>query len=204
MIAALGSGVIAYRLTNAYGISRVHQHSASQATTILALTNSYVSTYSALRQSYSQNGLPVPASFRADALAHFDRTTPTDGLVNTNMVGMPDREIETAATDSTMRKQLYEMSSTNYVMTSSLVTARKTIHRTLFLSIASNQGCVECHNKLQSKTGDNRWKQGDLMRAYAVDRYIEPELALLKQSSFVFAILASLFMRYFVTSPDYS
>jgi len=43
--------------------------------------------------------------------------------------------------------------------------------RTMYPSIAREQSCVDCHNKIQNNS--EAWKIGDLMGAYVIDRGVE-------------------------------
>ncbi|MEM7255864.1 MAG: GGDEF domain-containing protein [Pseudomonadota bacterium] len=205
LTASIGAGIITYHISNHYGMSRAYRNSTAQATILLELTNSYVSSYSAIRQTSNENDLPVPATFRADSLAHFEKHSTSQTLVKTSMVGLPGREITTAASDDNMREQLLDMerSPNPEVVTSTIVLQSNTIHRTLFPSFASSQGCVNCHNKIQRDLLDKPWQKGDLLGAYLVDRYIDPQLAQIRQISLLLSILAAFLVLTILLSVKY-
>ena len=192
LVLATLSGMATYRLSSQIETSRVNQYSLDKASVILALTDSYVSTYSHLRTS--TDALPVPAVFRATALERFQQMPQIEDLVVTGMVGMPGNEIRTSAYDDVMRAQLQQMEAakSNSVLTSTIASGKNTIHRSLFPSYASTQDCADCHNTLQQKALSEKWEKGDMMGAYVVDRFIGADLALVARSSLVLAILAAL------------
>ena len=87
------------------------------------------------------------------------------------MVGVPRRYITTPPGDEEAIATLTMMSESKSPGSYSRLLKREgsLILRNMYPSIATEQSCVSCHNKIQS---DNkiRWKVGDLMGAYVVER----------------------------------
>jgi len=155
------------------------QHVAStvsQAETLLELTNSFVSTYSQQIQNINTENTQVPAEFRASAANHFNEGDEREDRPMAMMVGLPEREIKTPPIDQNLAQRLslmvesgrYERYSTEYTH------GDDTVLRTVFPSIASEESCVACHNKMQPD--GPAWQKNDLMGAYVVDQSIQMEL----------------------------
>lgn len=194
-LASILAGMVVWNYSSKRAEATFLSNMTSEATILLELTNSYVSTYGRLRAESVTSDLPVPASYRAEALAHFDKGHHSADQVKTSMVGLPGREIATAATDQQMKRQLLQMETSQALAASTEVVLQEglRIHRTLFPSIASNSGCVDCHNQLQASAGAVPWSKGDLMGAYVVDRFVDKQLAAISQLSVILGVLSALF-----------
>ena len=167
LLAGICSGLAFYQLN----FSKHLSVASAEADSILGLTNSYVSLYSKLRQHSNESLSPVPAQFRAEAAAIFKEEYNSDIYLAAEMVGVPRRYITTPPGDEEAIATLTMMSDSKSPGSYSQLLKRdgSLILRNMYPSIATEQSCVSCHNKIQS---DNkiRWKVGDLMGAYVVER----------------------------------
>lgn len=152
-----------------------HLQSASdEAEVILALTSSYVSQYSQVRQNHQGVGtknshMPVPAEFRAKAAENFNQNLVSSSYFRAFMVGMPDRYIATPPTDAAMSETIASIAPGSNKPISAVVDVEGTpVMRTIYPSIANKPSCIDCHNEIQNP--GIAWKLGDTMGAYIIDR----------------------------------
>lgn len=187
-------GFLVWHIARAQAQNAYLANARAEASILLELTNSYVSTYGRLRQAAQANTLPVPASFRADSLLHFEDRNQSTEHVRTSMVGLPGKEIATPPSDALMTVQLREMMGAPGYSSKSVMISKNghQIYRTLFPSIASSQSCADCHNQLQGKSSAPLWKKGDLMGAYVVDRNVDRLLLQISSVSMLFALISAL------------
>ncbi len=169
IIAGIGAGVLTYK----HNLNNHLTIVTGEADALLAVTNSYVSLYSEMREQLGEGSSPVPASFRAEAVERFNSGYTGESHFLTQMVGMPARFVSTAPVDDDMRATLNKMSSGPVATVHSdiLETDNQTIVRTMYPSIATHQTCVDCHNQMLNST--DTWELGDVMGAYVVERSIQ-------------------------------
>jgi len=140
-----------------------------EKTSALQLVNAFVTTFSDVRSQYLNGDAPVPASFRAHAIDKFNQSRGTENALRLSMVGVPGREIVTppgdAATAAAIEAFLAEPTPT--ATTQFVEASGGTVLRTVYPSIASQQSCVDCHNKLQA--GRQQWKLNDVMGAFVAE-----------------------------------
>jgi len=193
IFAGVLSGLLAWKISLKQAEAALLQNAEHEASILLELTNSYVSTYGQMRQSVTIDQLPVPASFRADAIAHFERRKQTASPISTSMVGLPGREIATPPVDSLMVAQLQTMMRSPDIKPSSMLFVKEgnKVYRTLFPSVASSRSCAICHNRIQQKSPQDSWQQGDLMGAYVVDRVLNKPLSDIMRISALIAALCT-------------
>ena len=171
--------ILAIMMGSTTGFAVLHTKTAedratkiSEAQTLLHLTNTFVSVYSQHIQSTLQANFPVPASFRAEAARQFNNHENSTDQPIALMVGLSGREISTPPVDQALAERLgnmisngkYEQYSTEFK------TDKESFLRTVFPTIANQDSCVDCHNRLQPE--GPTWVKGDLMGAYVVDRPI--------------------------------
>ena len=110
------------------------------------------------------------------------------------MVGLPGKEIVTPPSNDLMAAQLQKMmDAPGHHSDSVLITHNGLqVYRTLFPSVATSRSCADCHNRLQGNSGDSRWREGDLMGAYVVDRYVDSLLLQISRVSLLFAVMSAL------------
>jgi len=144
-----------------------------EADAMLALSSSYVSLYSKIRNNSLGEQAPVPAAFRAQAAEIFEEKHVNDSHFMAKMVGLPDRYIATPPTDDDMQAVLASMArhDAKTVYFNVLDRQGDTIVRTMYPSIVTEASCANCHNRIQSP--EVPWKQGDVMGAYVIERGIQ-------------------------------
>jgi PAS domain S-box-containing protein len=145
------------------------QAKSEEKITALQLVDAFVADYSDNRGKYLSGDAPVPATFRAHAIERFNRIRETASTLRLVMVGPPGLEIATAPLDADMaqsierfREQPSPKPETGFVTLNGDV-----FFRTAYPSLASQQSCVDCHNKLQA--GKHQWKLNDVLGAFVVD-----------------------------------
>ena len=149
------------------------EHKAEEKVTALQLVDAFVNEYTALRGQIAPNA-PVPATFRADSIAAFNKAHGDDSIFNLLWVGFPGREIKTAPLDRAMAAtiQSFATSADPKPRSEILTVNKQTVFRTVYPSQASQQGCVDCHNQLQASSiaaGKPAWHLGDVMGAFVID-----------------------------------
>jgi signal transduction histidine kinase len=147
--------------------------------TVLELVDAFVATYTDIRAGHITNEAPVPASFRARALASFNREQDSAFAGRVVAVGPPGRHVETPPLDEEMAQAIrrFSESETPTAETSFVTIDGQLLLRTIAPSIASQQSCVDCHNRMQS--GRHNWKLNDVFGALVVDM---PAGAFVRQS----------------------
>ncbi len=178
---ALGGAVTAtyYNL----GWSNLLEVKAREKADLLRLTSAFVGTYSDIRSSSLDKGAPVPATFRAHAIAAFNKSAPDSETMRVAMVGFPGRAIETEPLDAEMAEIIRGFAATGATtpVTSYIQGPDGPLLRTLYPSIASKQSCVDCHNGIQA--GRTQWALNDVMGAFAVDAPVGGALAKILQDA---------------------
>ncbi|MEE9335593.1 MAG: diguanylate cyclase [Granulosicoccaceae bacterium] len=161
------TGLIVYQMRSAEHLST----SIGEAETLLDLTNSFVSIYSS-QHSGDRNAL-VPAVFRAAAARQFNSHDARSERPVAVMVGLAGREIETPPIDAALAARLDRMANSGtfgQFSTEFDDDSGNRMLRTVFPTIANQDSCIACHNRLQPN--GPAWSKGDLMGAYVVDRSI--------------------------------
>ena len=140
-----------------------------EKTSALQLVNAFVTTYSDVRGQYLNGDAPVPASFRAHAIDKFNQSRGSANALRLSMVGVPGREIVTAPSDAAAASAIEAfVGETKPTPTTQFVEINgEPVLRTIYPSIASQQSCVDCHNKLQA--GRQTWKLNDVMGAFIAE-----------------------------------
>jgi PAS domain S-box-containing protein len=137
--------------------------------TALQLVDAFVSEYSDIRTQGLAAEAPVPATFRAHAIERFNGKVDRTGSIAIRWVGVPGREIATAPGDPGLAETIRRLAETANPkpVTGFAGTGDGLKLRTVFPSIASQQSCVDCHNRLQA--GKVAWKLGDVMGAFSLE-----------------------------------
>jgi PAS domain S-box-containing protein len=160
----------------ASNLSWFKEHKSEEKITALQLVDAFVNTYSARRAKLSAVDAPVPATFRADSIATFNKAQGGDSIFNLQMVGFPGREIKTPPLDAAMASTIRSFAQTPAPKAVSEVLAinGEPVFRTAYPSLASQQSCVDCHNQLQA--GKATWHLNDVMGAFVIDVPMGPFL----------------------------
>jgi diguanylate cyclase (GGDEF)-like protein/PAS domain S-box-containing protein len=114
----------------------------------------------------------VPATFRAHSIDAFNAKNGLGAEFRLSAVGVPGREIVTPPSDAEMARTVAEFTRTPNPKPISdwiAVDGRLTF-RTLYPSLASEQSCVDCHNRLQPVSG---WRLNDVVGAFVIDTPVD-------------------------------
>lgn len=144
------------------------EHKSAEKITALRLVDAFVNEYSNLRAKMGANA-PVPATFRADAIAAFNKAHGEDDALRLLWVGVPGREIKTAPLDAAMAATISSLAATAapQPVSQMLDLPGGRVFRTVYPSVAREQSCIDCHNQLQA--GRQPWKLNDVMGAFVID-----------------------------------
>lgn len=192
MTFCVGLAVLVFVGLERYLIASFVAQTSHETATALGLVDAFVTTYSANYSALESSGAPVPATFRAHALARFDANRREAGSrLRVAMVGMPGKEIATPPSDGTLIAALRSLErSGNTAATSTLTRVdERRLLRTVLPSLANHESCVECHNRLQP---DLHWARGQMMGALVVDAPADEPLARVRLDA-VMAAVATFF-----------
>src|SRR5262245_5124680 len=165
---------------------------ADENATALEMVDAFVTTYARFRSEFGPDA-PVPATFRAHSIASLNKKLGAESPFTLRWVGRPGRQIETPPVDADMARTIEQFAATSDAKpTSQLIMApnSQVLLRTVYPSIASEQSCVNCHNKLQPN--QPQWRLGDVMGAFAIDIPFSPFLRTIKFQSYAVAFGLSL------------
>ncbi len=142
---------------------------AEETATALRLVEAMVANYTDIRSDLQADEAPVPATFRAHAIDRFNAARDSDHQLQMDWLGIPGRQIATAPQDETTAAAIREAARTGRSTPRSgwLTLNGALVFRTIAPSVASQQACVDCHNR--HVTDDEPWKLGDVMGAFVVD-----------------------------------
>jgi PAS domain S-box-containing protein len=153
-----------YRLS----LSAFTANKSEEKITALQLVDAFVSNYSSLRSELDADKAPVPATFRAHSIEIFNKARDADHVLRLRWVGRPGRFIKTPPADAAMAETIegFAGESNPRPRSGFLTTGGERIFRTVYPSFASQQSCVDCHNKLQP---EQHWRLGELMGGFSID-----------------------------------
>jgi PAS domain S-box-containing protein len=175
-----GSGYIKFLLLCAmlsggvtYGFYRLSLESftankSEEKITALQLVDAFVSNYSNLRSELGADKAPVPATFRAHSIEIFNKARDEKNALRLRWVGRPARFISTPPADAEMAEAIeaFVHETDPRPRSGFLTVGGEQLFRTVYPSFASQQSCVDCHNKLQP---DQHWRLNELMGAFSID-----------------------------------
>ena len=141
---------------------------AEEKITALQLVDAFVTTYSKFRSQLSSNA-PVPATFRAQSIESFSKGAGSDRDFVLRWVGRKDRQIATPPADREMASTIEALAAMIDPVPKSMLSMidGRLMLRTVYPSLAREQGCVSCHNQLQPDK--QQWQLNDVMGAFAID-----------------------------------
>ncbi|MGH6770040.1 MAG: PAS-domain containing protein [Xanthobacteraceae bacterium] len=142
--------------------------------------------YSRLRSQFGQDA-PVPATFRAHSIETFNKQLGPNSRFILHWVGRQGRQITTPPIDAEMAKTIEAFATTmDRSPKSALMTIdNRAILRTVYPSLANEQSCVNCHNRLQPNA---QWRLNDVMGAFAIDVPVGSFLQAIKSQSYTVAL----------------
>jgi signal transduction histidine kinase len=192
-VSQLFAAVIGYGFY-ASNLSWFKEHKSEEKVTALRLVDAFVNNYASQRAKLSTTSAPVPATFRADSIAAFNKSQGGSNEFNLMWVGVPDRAIKTGPLDDAMAETINGFIGKDKPLPVSTILSvnNQQVFRTVYPSFAKEQSCVDCHNQLQAN--GPTWHLGDLMGAFAIDVPMGPFLKsnLIETFGLAFAIFFSL------------
>jgi signal transduction histidine kinase len=143
--------------------------------TALQLVDAFVSNYSNLRSELDADRAPVPATFRAHSIAQFNRARGAGNDLRVRWIGREGRSIATPPSDAHMAAVIESfVGKPNPEPVSRFVKVDgDQVFRTVYPSVARDQSCVDCHNRLQP---EQSWQLDDVMGAFSIDAPAGPFL----------------------------
>ena len=174
---ALLSAAVAYGFYQS-SLSSFTANKSEEKVTALQLVDAFVSNYSSLRGELKADQAPVPASFRAHSIELFNKARADDQVLRLRWVGRPGLFIRTPPSDPAMAAAIEAFAGEKNPKPHAgfLTVGGEPVFRTVYPSLAREQSCVDCHNKLQPQ---QYWQLNDLMGAFTIDVPAGPFLAAL-------------------------
>ena len=163
----------------------------AEKVTALQLVDAFVTTYSRARPQFGSNA-PVPATFRAHSIEYFNKQLGANSSFILRWVGRQNRYIKTPPVDAEMAQAIEKFTATtdNKPNSAVMTVNGRRVLRTIYPSRAGDQGCVDCHNKLQPTK--EQWHLNDVMGAFGIDVPVDSFLADVRAQSYTAAL--SLFL----------
>ena len=172
-------------------------HKVEEQLTSLKLMDAFSTVYSEVGAKQLDSNAPVPQKFRTHAIAEFNKTNGSENGLRFALVGFPEREIKTKATDADVIASIRSFVGSKQVdpKMGLVDNGSGTILRIVYPSIARSQSCVDCHNAL--RPSGEQWQVGDVMGAFIAEHRAGPVLSQLRWQALLvllcaFAIMASI------------
>ncbi len=160
---------------------------ADEKTTAVQLVDAFVTTYSHALGQDANTSAPVPATFRARAIERFNQSRGDKNSLRLSFIGREGRSIATPPSDNSMAAiiESFVHQKEPQPVAELMMLHGEPIFRTVYPSLANDQSCVDCHNKMQP--GAN-WKLGDVMGAFVLDAPTGSFFATLKWECLAIAV----------------
>ncbi len=166
--------ILCTSIVGGYALYRSNVHwfetnKSEETATALRLVEAMVANYTDIRTDALDADAPVPAEFRAHAIDRFNAARDSDHQLRMDWLGTPGREIVTAPQDEVTANAIREAARTGRSEPRSewLTFGGELMFRTIAPSVASQQACVDCHNRYVSD--GPAWALGDVMGAFVID-----------------------------------
>jgi signal transduction histidine kinase len=193
ILCSIAAGGALYRSN----VSWFETNKAEETATALRLVEAMVANYTDIRSDLLGEDAPVPAAFRAHAIDRFNAARDSDHQLQMDWLATPGREIATAPRDAATAAAISRAAEARQNKPSSgwLQRDGAPVFRTVAPSVASQQACVDCHNRYLN--GRTPWQLGDIMGAFVIDVPAAAFLAKARSDAIVsaavlFLVLASL------------
>jgi signal transduction histidine kinase len=149
-------------------VSWFKANKSQEKITALQLVDAFVTNYSILLKQFPAATAPVPATFRAHSIELFNKARASADVLRLSWVGRAGREITTPPADPAMAEAIESFVGVSDPKPVSrfLTVGGDEVFRTVYPSIASQQSCVDCHNKVQP---DKQWRLNDVMGAFSIE-----------------------------------
>jgi len=161
-------------------LSWFQEHKSAEKITALRLVDAFVNDYANLRTQLGAKA-PVPATFRADAIAAFNKAQGDSEELRLLWVGVPGRAIKAAPLDDEMAATITSLAAqpSPKPVTQTVDGPHGPVFRTVYPSVAREQSCIDCHNQIQTSRAP--WHLNDVMGAFVID---VPMAAFIRSSLF--------------------
>lgn len=166
-----------------YYLSQLHREAivsdaTNQGGLVIKLSQGFVRAYSDFEAQYASGKLPNPAIFRRHALQLTDLNSLFGGSLFSEVVGFPGKAIRLEPTDDLMHEQMLMLQTDQVKSMKTTIFTRNgdTILRSIWPFYATDNTCINCHNKVLGLMGSEQWKIGDLMGAQVVEKNIQQAL----------------------------
>jgi len=168
LFAAVFAGGLGY-VVDFMGLRAYTGDKGEEQATALQLVDAFVTNYSDLRSRFGGNEAPVPATFRAHSIELFNALRGADERLRIRWVGRRGRALATPPSDDAMAVAIETLARERDPRPVSrfLTLGDGVVFRTLYPSVASQQSCVDCHNRMQP--GGPAWHLDELMGAFSID-----------------------------------
>jgi signal transduction histidine kinase len=148
--------------------------------TAMQLVDAFVTNYSTVRKDLGNSDkAPVPSTFRAHSIERFNQSRDGEAALRLRAIGRAGKAIATGPSDTAEASAVegFVGNPDPVPVLQFLTVGGEPIFRTTYPSIANDQSCVDCHNKLQPGA---HWEIGDVMGAFSIDAPAGPFFASLK------------------------
>lgn len=166
--------ILATSIAGGYALYRSNVHwfetnKSEETATALRLVEAMVANYTDVRSEVLGDDAPVPAAFRAHSIDRFNAARDSDHQLRMDWLGTPGRAIATEPQDEATAKAILEAARTGHSEPRSewLEVGGAPMFRTIAPSVASQQACVDCHNRYVND--GEPWQVGDVMGAFVID-----------------------------------
>jgi diguanylate cyclase (GGDEF)-like protein/PAS domain S-box-containing protein len=148
-------------------LNRFREHKGEEQVVALRLVDAFVTTYSGVSSQLGSDA-PVPATFRAHSIEAFSKQQGSGDNFQLRWVGRERRQIRTAPADAEMARAIEAFTTIHDPRPESQLigAGEQAILRTIYPSLAREQTCVDCHNKLQPNI---QWHLNDVMGGFVID-----------------------------------
>jgi len=162
---AVALGFASYRIS----VRGFETNKFEEKVTALQLVDAFVAEYTETRSHVFGADVPVPATFRAHSIERFNKAREGDEVLHLLWLGVPGREIRTAPENPATAEAIREAARSGNVEPTSRwwVAGGERTFRTIAPSVASQQSCVDCHNRYLD--GRQPWRLNDVMGAFVID-----------------------------------
>jgi PAS domain S-box-containing protein len=163
LAAGIGYGVYSF------SIAAFTANKSEEKITALQLVDAFVTNYAEMRTKFGNETAPVPATFRAHSIDNFNKLRSADSVLRLLWVGRQGREIATPPADAQMAETIeaFTQEVNPKPRSTFLKVGGETVFRTIYPSLASQESCVSCHNKLAPDKV--QWHLNDVMGAFSID-----------------------------------
>ncbi len=173
------------------GETKIVEDSAHDSRLVLGLTAGFVQAYSEFEAEFTSELMPNSARYRAHAMNLSDLSSALGDAMTSDVYGFSGKSVYEKNTSDTLKRKMRAMENTSPPTASTFVTQNgdQTVHSTVWPYYAKDQGCVNCHNSLLSRSSDFEWQLGDLMGAQVIERNITDQLEALERQSLGVSVL---------------